>query len=101
MKKSFIILLFSVLLSSFALAQTAVLTETNCTSIRVTLSGACSNAYVGWGYQSNGTWYYSYFQNYTYKLTLVKVVGGSNQAVQGSWIATSTYDFTNLEQGAT
>jgi hypothetical protein len=101
MKKSFILMLFSVLLSSFCLAQTAVVTETGCTSIRVALSGACSNAYIGWGYQTNGTWYYQYFQKYTYKLTLVKVVGGNNQSVQGSWINTDTYDFTNLEEGST
>jgi Secretion system C-terminal sorting domain len=103
MKKSFILLFFSVMLSHFVLqGQNAVLTETGCSSVHVALTGACSNAFDGSGYQGNyGNWYFYSFQTYKYRVTLTKITGGSSQPIQVSTISSSSADWTNLEQGAT
>lgn len=101
MKKLFTLVVFCLLLSNFALqGQTAVLTETGCNSVHVALTGACTNAYFGSGNQNYyGNWYFYYYQKATYQVTLTKLTGSPLSPITIT-IATDSYDWTGLEQGA-
>jgi hypothetical protein len=103
MKKSFILMLFSVLLSSFGLleAQTAVLTQTGCNSIKVSMTGGCFG-FEGSGRQaSNGDWFFGSYSSKSYRVSLTKKQPDGNFASLGtsSDVAGSNFTWTNLPQG--
>ena len=104
MKKSFILLLFGVLLSSFGLqGQTVVLTGTDssCSDLSVSMTGSCFR-HVGAGNQAiNGDWYYNTYSSKTYRVQLSKKQSdGSFAPVEPAFELSngSSYTWSNLSQ---
>jgi Secretion system C-terminal sorting domain len=102
MKKSFILMLFSVLLSSFALqGQTAVLTQTGCNSIRVAMTGGCFGFEGSGNQQGNGDWILGSFSSKSYQINLSKKQPNGNFSVVVSSfdVAGNNFTWTNLAPG--
>lgn len=94
-------LLFSSFLPYFCLnGQTAVLTQTGCNSLRVSMTGGCTS-FVGNGSQgSNGDWVLLSFTQRRYTVKLNKLENGSITEVSSNNVSSGDiFTWSNLPQG--